>query len=125
MPAAVSQLLRCGSTPSTEILRFGFRATRQTLGDPAGADAHHCAVGLSGQCQDKAPAEAGAVGSAAGVTQKSLFRGSSTFTASSGPAATSGSVAVSMGLDLPVTRSVMAAASAKGSAIGVIKSDPP
>ena len=47
MPAAVVQLHRCGSVPPAEVLRLGLRTTRQALGDPAGADVHHRAVGLS------------------------------------------------------------------------------
>ena len=40
-----------GSTPSAEVLRFGFGTTWQALGDPAGADVHHRAVGLSADLQ--------------------------------------------------------------------------
>ena len=110
-------------TPAPSLLSFGIPghplvSRRNSSGEE---QVTRSALGFR---HEKVPAEAGALGSAAGGTQKSLFRGSSTFTASSGPADTSGSVAVSMGLDLPVTRSVMAAASAKGSAIGAIKSDP-
>ena len=48
------------STLLAEVLRFGFRTTRQALGDPAGVDAHHCAVGLSGTtCSKKPPPRQG------------------------------------------------------------------
>ena len=39
------------SAASAEVLRLGLRTTRQAMGDPAGADVHHRAVGFADHLQ--------------------------------------------------------------------------
>ena len=63
------------SPPPAEVLRLGFRTTRKTLGDPAGADAHHCAVRLAADLQEIGVSGSGSTFDIEHLSQVSLLAG--------------------------------------------------